>query len=336
MCSVKLSKRGFLRKSPKKIPNPIPSLDFSKLKTYSLRTRHSKVGMSDFSSPWRRGGSFSKFLSTLPDILASQTLRSLARAIVLAHRRGRPVILGLGAHPTKVGLNPILVDLMKRQVVTAVAINGAVVIHDLELAFMGYTSEEVDAEIDSGRFGMAEETGRMINEAIAQGSKKGLGIGEAVGLYMLSHPRIFPYRGTSILATGAKLGIPVTVHVAVGTDINHMHPTADGAALGAGSLADFRKLSAVVSQMEGGVYLNLGSAVLLPEVFLKTVTVSRNLGRSLKNITTANMDFLPHYRPLTNVVKRPTQKGGQGFSLIGHHEIMFPLLAAAVIEELGR
>jgi len=335
MCSVKLSKRDCLRKSLKKTPSPIPPLDFSRLKTYSLRTRHSKVRVSDFSSPWRRGGSFSKFLSTLPNILAGQTLRSLAGAIVRAHRRGRPVIFGLGAHPTKVGLNPILVDLMERRVITAVAINGAVVIHDLELALMGHTSEEVEAEIDSGRFGMAEETGRMINEAIVQGGKKGLGIGEAVGLYMLGHPRAFPYRRTSILATGAKLGIPVTVHVAIGTDINHMHPTADGAALGAGSLVDFRKLSAVVSRMEGGVYLNLGSAVLLPEVFLKAVTVSRNLGHSLKNITTANMDFLPHYRPLTNVVKRPTQKGGRGYSLIGHHEIMVPLLAAAVIEELN-
>ena len=240
----------------------------------------------------------------------------------------------MGAHPTKVGLNPVIVDLMKREIVTALALNGAVVIHDFELAMMGHTSEEVEAEIDSGRFGMAEETGRMINESIVKGVQEGLGLGEAVGQYILRRRKQFPNWKTSLLAMGRKLGIPVTVHVAIGTDIIHMHPAADGASLGEGSLRDFRKLTTVVSRMEGGVYLNLGSAVLLPEVFLKTVTLSRNLGRSLKKITTANMDFLPHYRPLTNVVKRPTQKGGQGLSLTGHHEIMLPLLAAAVIEEL--
>ena len=263
-----------------------------------------------------------------------KTLRSVAQAIVTARQLGKPVILGMGAHPTKVGLNPILVDLIKRKIVTAVAMNGAVIIHDFELAYLGHTSEEVDEEIDSGRFGMAEETGRILNTAIMQGWMKGQGIGEALGLYMLKHSRQFPNRRFSLLATGAKLGVPMTVHVAMGTDIIHMHPVADGAAIGGASLVDFRKLAAVVSRMEGGVYINLGSAVLLPEVFLKTVTLGRNLGRSLKNITTVNMDFLPHYRPLTNVVKRPTQKGGHGYSLIGHHEIMLPLLAAAVIENL--
>ena len=268
-------------------------------------------------------------------MLAVKTLRAVADAIVRARQRGKPVILGMGAHPTKVGLNPILVDLLKRNIVTAVAMNGAVIIHDFELAYLGHTSEEVEAEIDSGRFGMAEETGRILNAAIAEGWVKGQGIGEAVGRYMLRHSREFPNRRVSILTTGAKLNVPITVHVAIGTDIIHMHPTADGAAIGGGSLVDFRKLATLVSRMEGGVYLNLGSAVLLPEVFLKTVTLGRNLGRTLKNITTVNMDFLPHYRPLTNVVKRPTQKGGRGFSLIGHHEIMVPLLAAAVIEQLG-
>ena len=291
--------------------------------------------MSEFSSPWRKGGSFRRFLSSFPDTLAVKTLRAVADAIVRARQRGRPVILGMGAHPTKVGLNPILVDLIKRDIVTAVAMNGAVIIHDFELAYLGHTSEEVEAEIDSGRFGMAEETGRILNTAISEGWVKGQGIGEAVGRYMLRHSREFPNRRVSILTTGAKLNVPVTVHVAIGTDIIHMHPTADGAALGGGSLMDFRKLATLVSHMEGGVYLNLGSAVLLPEVFLKTVTLGRNLGRALKNITTVNMDFLPHYRPLTNVVKRPTQKGGRGYSLIGHHEIMVPLLAATVIEQLG-
>lgn len=315
---------------------PVRPIDLSKLKTYPLSRRHSKVRISDFSAPWRRGGSLRRFLATLPDILAAKTLRTVVQAIVQARRKQRPVIIGLGAHPTKVGLNPILVDLMERGIVTAVAMNGAVIIHDFELALMGHTSEEVEAEIDSGRFGMAEETGCMLNEAIIRGVKDGLGIGEAVGTYITLHKKQFPHYRTSILATGARLGIPVTVHVALGTDIIHMHPSADGAAIGAGSLLDFRKLAAIVSGMEGGVYLNLGSAVILPEVFLKTVTLGRNLGHSLTNITTVNMDFLPHYRPLTNVVKRPTQKGGHGYSLIGHHEIMFPLLAAAVIEELGQ
>jgi hypothetical protein len=219
--------------------------------------------------------------------------------------------------------------------VTAVAMNGAVIIHDFELAMMGHTSEEVDAEIDSGRFGMAEETGRMLNEAIVSGAKEGWGIGEAVGAYITLRKKQFPHYRTSVLATGARLGIPITVHVAIGTDIIHMHPAADGAAIGAGSLLDFRKLAAVVAGMEGGVYLNLGSAVILPEVFLKTVTLGRNLGAPLTDLTTVNMDFLSHYRPLTNVVKRPTQKGGRGYSLTGHHEIMVPLLAAAIIEAEG-
>lgn len=314
---------------------PLSPIDVTKLKTYPLARRHSKVRLADFSAPWRRGGSFQRFLDSLPDILAVKTLRAVAQAIARAHRRGRPIIVGMGAHVTKVGLNPILIDLMERGLVNAVAMNGAVIIHDFELALMGHTSEEVDAEIDSGRFGMAEETGRILNEAITQGVKEGKGLGEAIGSYINLHKKQFPNRHISLLAAGAKLGIPVTVHVALGTDIIHMHPAADGAAIGAGSLLDFRKLAAVVADMEGGVYLNLGSAVILPEVFLKTVTLGRNLGRSLTDITTVNMDFLPHYRPLTNVVKRPTQKGGRGYSLIGHHEIMIPLLAAAVVEEVA-
>jgi hypothetical protein len=264
-----------------------------------------------------------------------KTLRAVAGAIAHAHRKGRPVVVGIGAHVIKVGLTPILVHWMEQGVVTAVAMNGAGIIHDFELALMGHTSEEVDAEIDEGRFGMAEETGSILNEAIALGYNNGQGLGEAVGCYINGSKGRFPNRGTSVLAAGAKLGLPVTVHVAVGTDIIHMHPAADGAAIGATSLLDFRRLAAVVSQMEGGVYLNIGSAVVLPEVFLKTVSLGRNLGHSLSNITTVNMDFLSHYRPLTNVVRRPTQKGGKGYSLIGHHEIMLPLLVAAVAEELG-
>ncbi len=321
--------------SPPSLTRPsIAAIDVSKLRTYPLKRRHSKVRLSDFATAWRKGGSLKRFLDTLPDLLAVKTLRAVAQAIVRAHKRGRPVIVGMGAHVTKVGLNPILVDLMERGIVSAVAMNGAVIIHDFELALMGHTSEEVDAEIDSGRFGMAEETGRMLNEAIARGAKEGQGLGEAVGHYINRYQGQFPNRGTSILATGARLGIPVTVHVALGTDIIHMHPAADGAAIGACSLLDFRRLAAVVAGMDGGVYLNLGSAVILPEVFLKTVTLGRNLGHPLADITTVNMDFLTHYRPMTNVVRRPTQKGGAGYALTGHHEIMVPLLAATVIEAL--
>ncbi len=292
--------------------------------------------MADFASPWRRTGSFQAFLKSLPDILAGKTFRAVVAAIVDARRRGRPVILGMGAHPTKVGLNPIVIDLMRKGVLTAVAMNGAVIIHDFELAYLGQTSEEVEAEIDSGRFGMAEDTGRILNEAIVQGWQAGLGIGEAIGRYILKHPGKFPHRRLSLLAAGAQLGLPVTVHVAIGTDIIHMHPSANGEAIGGGSLLDFRKLAAVVLHLEGGVYINLGSAVLMPEVFLKTVTLGRNLGKALKQITTVNMDFLPHYRPMTNVVKRPTQKGGKGYALTGHHELMVPLLAAAVLERLRK
>ncbi|MEX5217554.1 MAG: hypothetical protein NW701_06980 [Nitrospira sp.] len=315
------------------LPKPI---DVSRLKTYPLQRRHSKVQLGDLAKVWKRGGSFKAFLDSLPDILAVKSLRAVAQSIVRAHRRRRPVIFGMGAHVVKVGLGPVIVDLMERGIVSAIAMNGAVIIHDFELALMGHTSEEVDAEIDSGRFGMAEETGRMINEAIVQGMKAGQGLGESLGHYILGHKAQFPYRATSLLATGARLGIPVTVHVALGTDIIHMHPSADGAAIGACSLLDFRRLAAVVAEMEGGVYVNVGSAVILPEVFLKTVSLGRNLGHELRDITTVNMDFLSHYRPLTNVVRRPTQKGGKGYALTGHHEIMVPLLVAAVLEALPR
>ena len=315
--------------------NLVAPINVADLQTYPLKKRHSKVRVSDFAKPWRRGGSFRRFYRGLPDILAVKTLRAVAKSIAAARRKGRPVIVGIGAHVIKVGLAPILVDLMQQGIVTAVAMNGAGIIHDFELALMGHTSEEVDAEIDAGRFGMAEETGRILNEAVALGYRHGQGLGEAVGRYITHNKGRFPHHRTSILATGAVLGIPVTVHVAVGTDIIHMHPAADGAAIGSTSLLDFRRLAAVVAGMEGGVYVNLGSAVILPEVFLKTVSLGRNLGHNLSNITTVDMDFLSHYRPQTNVVRRPTQKGGKGYSLIGHHEIMLPLLVAAVAEELG-
>jgi len=310
----------------------IKPLALQKIKTYPLSTRYSKVQLPSFAKPWRPGGRFSQFLAGLPEILATQTFREVVEEIAKARLNGKAVVIGMGAHPTKVGLNPILVDLMERGVVTALALNGAVIIHDFELALTGQTSEEVDAEIDAGRFGMAEETGRDLNQAIIRGVQKGMGIGEAVGTW-IEEERL-PNRKTSLLAAAVRAGLPVTVHVAVGTDIIHMHPAVDGAALGEGSLRDFRTFAAVVAGLDGGVYINLGSAVIMPEVFLKALTLARNLGYAVNRLTTVNMDFLPAYRPQTNVVRRPTQKSGKGHLLIGHHEIMFPLLAAAVLERL--
>jgi hypothetical protein len=310
----------------------IKPLALQKIKTYPLSTRYSKVQLPASAKPWQTGGRLSRFLAELPDILAARTFNEVAEEIAKARLHGKAVVVGMGAHPTKVGLNPILVDLIERGVVTALAVNGAVIIHDFELALVGQTSEEVGVEIDSGRFGMAEETGRFINQAIVGGMQKGMGIGEAVGTWI--EEQRFPNRKISLLAAAVRAGIPVTVHVAIGTDIIHMHPSVDGAALGEGSLRDFRTFAAVVAGLDGGVYLNLGSAVIMPEVFLKALTLARNLGYAVNRLTTVNMDFLPHYRPQTNVVDRPTQKGGRGHVLIGHHEIMFPLLAAAVLERL--
>jgi len=307
-------------------------LALHKVKTYPLAKRYSKVKLGESARPWRPGGTMTDFLAGLPDILAAKTLREVTDAIVKARMAGKAVVVGMGAHPTKVGLNPVLVDLMERRVITALALTGAVIIHDFELAWLGRTSEEVDTEINTGRFGMAEETGRLLNEAITRGVQKGLGIGEALGAWV--EERRLPNRKTSLLAASVRLGIPVTVHVAIGTDIIHMHPAMDGAAVGEGTLRDFRTFAAVVAGLEGGVYLNLGSAVIMPEVFVKALTLARNLGHTVNRITTVNMDFLPHYRPITNVVRRPTQKGGTGHMLIGHHEIMVPLLAAAVLERL--
>tara|TARA_B100001971_G_C18261880_1_gene587734 strand:- start:4102 stop:5046 length:945 start_codon:yes stop_codon:yes gene_type:complete len=308
-------------------------LDFSKAKTVSLDTRPSKVSLSESATPWVRGGTLQAFLSGLPGILGARDLREVIRAIVDAHLTGRVVLMGMGAHPIKVGLNPVVIDLMRRGIINGLAMNGAGIIHDFELALVGHTSEDVDSEILTGTFGMAEETGRMLNEAISEGHVRGLGIGASVGQFMATHD--FPHRAISLLVAAVEAHIPVTVHVAVGTDIIHMHPMVDGAAIGAGSLRDFQTLTSLVARMNGGVYLNLGSAVILPEVFLKAVTLARNLGHPLNDITTVNMDFIQHYRSRVNVVSRPTKPDGRGYALTGHHEIMFPLLAAALIETIG-
>lgn len=307
-------------------------IDTSKISTYSLAGRKSKVDASLAGRPFAPGGRFRDFLDTLPGILAAEGFRAVVKAVADAKRGGRAVILGMGAHVIKVGLTPVIVDLMERGVISALAMNGACIVHDFEMTYQGRTSEDVDAEIDEGSFGMAEETGRLVNEAQTRGVAEGLGIGAAVGKALFEGG--YPFADKSLLAAAYRLGIPATVHVAVGTDIIHMHPAADGASIGEGSMRDFKLFCSVVSSMEGGVYINLGSSVLMPEVFLKAVTLARNLGSPLTRITTVNMDFMQSYRPNTNVVRRPTQKGGRGYSLTGHHEIMFPLLAAAVIEEL--
>jgi len=306
-------------------------IDPANIKTYSLKSRESKVRINDSCRPHKKGASFLDFFASLPDILASRHLKDVVAAVVQARRDKRPVMLGMGAHAIKVGLNPVIIDLMEKGAITSLALNGAGIIHDFELAFIGRTSEDVDREILSGAFGMAEETGSMLNKAIREASTDE-GIGAAVGRMIQSGD--FPYKDNSLLAAGHRLGVPVTVHVAIGTDIIHMHPSFDGRATGEAAQRDFLTFCSLVSELEGGVYINLGSAVLLPEIFLKAVTLARNLGQPLRHFTTVNMDFVQHYRPNPNVVRRPTQDGGKGFALTGHHEIMFPLLAAAVIEQL--
>jgi hypothetical protein len=314
---------------PKK---PFKPLDFSKVRTYPVTKRLSKVKTSLLGKKVKKGATVRAFLRGLPDILAAQNLTAIARKIADSKRRNNTVLLGMGAHPIKVGLSPLIIDFMERGIIHAVALNGAGVIHDFELAYMGETSEDVAATLQDGSFGMGEETGAFINEAITEGSKNHLGVGAAVGAAIVKNR--LPHRRLSILATAARLGIPVTSHVAIGTDIIHMHPKADGGAIGDCSLRDFRTLTAVVATLGDGVYLNFGSAVVLPEVFLKAVSLARNLGNPVQKLTTVNLDFLQHYRPLTNVVNRPTLGSGKGYNLTGHMEIMVPLLFAAVLEEL--
>ncbi len=294
-------------------------------------SRNSKVEQDKVAKPFS-GGSFKEFLNSTPDILAASDLKAVAKAIVKARKKDRPVILGMGAHPIKVGLSPLIINLMENNIITAVAMNGACIVHDFELSLMGHTSEDVDVELCRGTFGMAEETGKTLNRAIKTGVKKGTGLGKAVGDHIAKGKG--QYKELSILSSAAKLNIPASIHVAIGTDIIHMHPEADGAAIGEGSLRDFKLFSSVVADLKGGVYINLGSAVILPEVFLKAIAVTRNLKYDVKNFTTVNMDFIQHYRCRENVLRRPVLSGGKSYALTGHHEIMFPLLAAAVMEEL--
>jgi hypothetical protein len=319
----------------KKTPGDWKPLDFDKIRTVSLCDRPSKVSLNDFGRPWETGDSVGRFVEKLPDILAGTLLRKAIEAIAKAVRNGRTVLLGMGAHPIKVGLNPLLIDALERGILTGLALNGAGIIHDVEIALAGKTSEDVAAHLDHGQFGTARETAEFIHGAAAWGQERGnMGLGGAVGKRLVDLGA--PHSRLSLLATASRCGVPTTVHVAIGTDIIHMHPAMDGAAMGALSHYDFRLFCSLVSSLNNGVFINLGSAVIIPEVFLKAVSVSRNLGFALDGLTTINMDFQRQYRSQVNVVERPTSGVGTGISLIGHHEIMFPLLMAGVLERIGR
>jgi hypothetical protein len=307
-------------------------VDLERVKTYPLSDRQSKVSTADFAEPWKKGSSYKEFLKCLPDILCGSDIKTVIAGLADAARQKKTVIFGMGAHVIKVGLNPVVIDLMQRGVITAVAMNGAGIIHDLEVTMAGQTSEDVAASIDDGSFGMARDTADFLNAAIAESGINSSGLGQTIGRAIMDHT--LPLMEHSILAAGCRLGIPVTVHVAMGTDIVHMHPQFDPAKAGQASHRDFRLLTSIVGSLEGGVYLNVGSAVILPEIFLKAVTLARNLGHTLDHFMTVNIDFIRHYRPLTNVIQRPTAKGGTGINLVGHHEILVPLIAAGLIEEL--
>jgi hypothetical protein len=305
--------------------------DLNRVRTYSLRERPSKVDVRSFGRPHVKGGSVADFLAQLPDFLGAQALHNLALAMVKSCAAGKPILWGLGGHVIKTGLSPVLIDLMDRGFVSAIALNGSGIIHDYEIALVGATSEDVDTQIEQGAFGMAEETGRDINRAIHEGIADKLGIGESLGRYLnMLQPEFGRF---SLLLQAYARGIPVTVHVTIGADIIHNHEACVPADLGESSHRDYRLFASLVAGLNGGgVYLNCGSAVTLPEVFLKCITLVRNSGEPLQDFTTANLDFFQHYRPRENVLKRPVQKGGTGIAITGHHEIIIPLLAAWLVE----
>lgn len=311
-------------------------MDLAGVKTYPLSERTNKVIMKKhFGTGVSRGMTVSELLAGMPDQLASRGLNKVIDAVVAARESGKPVVIGMGAHVIKCGLQPVLKSLMDAGAVTAFAVNGAVSVHDYEISLIGETSEDVGAVLHYGRFGMAEETGRDINRALRKGIAEGLGYGESIGRFILENGN--PYKDASLMAACVERGIPITVHVALGTDIIHQHPDADGAVIGQASYTDFRIFASVVSRLgDGGVYLNIGSAVLLPEVFLKALSIVQNLGYHVDDFTTANFDMQQHYRPLQNVVKRPTSGKGRGYTITGHHEIMLPLLAAGILDRMGQ
>ena len=313
---------------------PIKPISFDGISTYPLESRKSKVSAGMFGKPLDGSENILGFISKLPHILAGDNLRTLIRAMLYAHTTGKPILWGLGGHVVKVGLGPVIVDLMQAGFVSGIAMNGSAAIHDFEVAFSGATSEEVEEQLTEGRFGMARETGEYMNAAVEQARTNGIGMGEGLGQFISGGAKknvAFPYAPASILTEAYSRKIPVTVHVAIGTDTIHAHPETSGKALGEATYHDFRLFCSMARELDsGGVYLNVGSAVVLPEVFLKAVSVVRNLGHRLEEFTTANLDFIQHYRPTQNVLKRPTQNSGQSVAITGHHEIMVPLIAAAL------
>jgi len=303
------------------------------VKTIPIARRKSKVSLAMFGKACRKGETFQAFLDSLPNILAAKELRECVDAIIRARRRSKPVIAAIGGHVVKCGLNRVIIDLMRRGVITALAMNGATSIHDFEIALAGKTSEDVQEGLNRGTFGMAEETGAMMNDALAAGDASGFGAGWAIGFYILEHR--LPHRDASLLAQAVRLRLPATVHIAIGTDTIHQHPQADGRILGQMTMNDFMLFTDVVANLGGGgVMLNIGSAVILPEVFLKALNIARNAGIRVTNFTTATFDMMVQYRAMQNVVRRPVAAGGRGYYIIGHHEIMIPLLSRAIIERL--
>ena len=311
----------------------IQPIDFTRLKTIPIAERGGKVRVDDFATPYAKGAGVSGWLNSLPKILAADAFRSVVKALQTARAGRKPILWGLGGHVIKCGLAPVLTDLMERGYATAFSMNGSAAIHDFEIAIAGQTSEDVESVLPDGRFGTAEETGREMNQAIECGDRDGIGIGEALGRILTEGS--INHANQSLLAAAFRAAVPVTVHVAFGTDTPHTHPAANAGAIGRGTHHDFRLFCTLVCGLhDGGVYLNVGSAVVMPEVFLKAVSAVRNLGNPLTNFTTVNFDFLQHYRPRVNVVERPHAKsGGRGYAITGHHELMLPLLAAALIED---
>ncbi len=311
----------------------IQPIDFTRLKTIPIAERGGKVRVEDFAVPYKKGAGVRGWLNSLPKFLAANAFRSVAQALHQARAGRKAILWGLGGHVIKCGLAPVLTDLMERGYATAFSMNGSAAIHDFEIAIAGHTSEDVESVLPDGRFGTAEETGREMNQAIECGDRDGIGIGEALGRVLTAEGGA-PHANQSLLAATFRAGVPVTVHVAFGTDTPHTHPAANAGAIGRGTYHDFRLFCTLVSGLnDGGVYLNVGSAVVMPEVFLKAVSAVRNLGNPLANFATVNLDFLQHYRPRVNVVERPHAKsGGIGYAITGHHELMLPLLAAALIE----
>jgi hypothetical protein len=314
------------------VARPIEPFNFESLTREDLGSRGGKVGVEEFAKPTPAGATFADWLLNLPNILAAQDLITVVDAVVAAHTAGRSVHLSMGAHVVKVGLGPVLIDLIERGVVTGVSVNGAFAIHDFEIAAVGFTSEDVDATLGAGAFGMSDQTGRAYAEFVARATRENIGLGQAAAALVAEGD--YPHREKSVLAACGRHDVPLTIHAAIGTDIVHLHPALNAADFGAALMLDFRIFTTLVSRMAGGVYFNIGSAVLLPEVFLKALSAARNSGHRVDELTCVNLDFIRHYRPMTNVVTRPVAQSGRGINLVGHHEIMVALLAAAVIQRL--